>query len=341
MKLIYSPTQRGHNPSIQIDAAGSIQHPETPERCAVLLERLTFLDHVEPKPFHLSALARVHSQDYLDYFQSAYDEWIRAELSPAGVIPNAFPRKLGGIRPERVEGIAGWYCNDTFTPITAGTYQAALASAATAITGATLIASGENAAYSMCRPPGHHAGPGYSGGYCYLNNAALAAAELRAQTNAKVAVLDIDYHHGDGTQDIFYEDDSILFISIHGEPTQSYPFFSGHADETGRGKGLGANLNIPLAPQSSQALYDDALQQASAKILSFGAQSLVVSFGADVCSGDSEGYFDIGPEYLRTVAQSLLQLRLPTLVVQEGGYTLESLSDAAFHFLSPFATVQV
>ena len=201
-------------------------------------------------------------------------------------------------------------------------------------TGADLLLSGTKAAYALCRPPGHHAGRALYGGYCYLNNAALAAARL--SQHQPVAVLDIDYHHGNGTQDIFYDTDRILFISIHADPNHAYPFFCGYAEEEGVGAGLGLNRNLPLSARVDDSQYLQVLDHALETVQAFSPIYLVVSAGADIYRDDPLGNFDLSLEAFAHIGERIADLHLPTLVVQEGGYHIEHIGTAMLNLLRAF-----
>ena len=238
----------------------------------------------------------------------------------------------------------GYYSFDMCAPIVAGTYQAARAAADVALTAADLLLGGERVVYALCRPPGHHAGSDLYGGYCYLNNAAIAAEYLLSTTDhrppttdpvsssvvgrrSSVAILDIDYHHGNGTQQIFYARSDVLFVSIHADPAREYPFFAGYADERGGGEGAGLNLNIPLEPGVADARYLGALEQALAAIDAFGPRHLVLSAGFDTFGGDPLGDFALTAAAYPAIGRRIAALGLPTLVVQEGGYAVAALGE--------------
>jgi acetoin utilization deacetylase AcuC-like enzyme len=216
-----------------------------------------------------------------------------------------------------------------------GTYQAALSSANCALSGAKAIAGGERAAFALCRPPGHHAGRSYCGGYCYLNNAAIAANWLTSY--GKVAVLDIDYHAGNGTQDIFYERGDVLTLSIHADPDGEYPAFCGYADETGAGRGSGLHRNFPLPPGTEDASYLSTLGEAIALIKSFSPDFLVLPTGMDLYAGDPLGQFHVTREGIRQIGERLAALGLPALIVMEGGYNNNALGENITTLLENFA----
>jgi acetoin utilization deacetylase AcuC-like enzyme len=248
------------------------------------------------------------------------------------VYPEVFPIRRPDRAPTALEDRAGYFCADTFTPITSTVYLAARQSVDVALTAAELVLRGERFAYALCRPPGHHAERRIFGGFCYLNNSAVAANYLAG--SGKVALLDIDYHHGNGAQDIFYARDDVLTLSIHGHPRQAYPNFSGYADERGEGPGLGFNRNWPLEPPVDDARYLKTLDEALSAIRRFKPNHLVVSLGFDIMTGDPTGSFGISGAGLQDIAKRIANLGLPTLIVQEGGYAVRNLRIGAQKFFS-------
>ena len=246
------------------------------------------------------------------------------------IYPDTFPLRQADRRPKEVAVQAGYYCIDDGTPLYPNAYHAARSSVDAALTGADELLSGKRLAYSVCRPPGHHAGTRFYGGFCYFNNAAIAAQYLSAE--ARVAVLDIDFHHGNGTQDIFYRRDDVLTLSIHGTPDYAYPYFTGYAEETGEGAGLGFNLNLPLPPQSDEKRFANALKRALERVAEFKAEALIVGLGYDIMKGDPTGTFRLGPGAMRTIGSRLMELNLPLLVIQEGGYNLRNLRSGSREF---------
>jgi len=293
-----------------------------------------------PEPFDDSALKGVHSQRYLDFLAGAWDEWVA--LDPANAehdaLPSVWPvRSLrSDVLPANFAARMGLFSMDAGTPLTDGTWDAARAGADCALSAALAVAGGERAAFALTRPPGHHAGADFFGGYCFLNNAALAAQALRDQGLERVAILDIDYHHGNGTQAIFYERSDVYFTSIHGDPHTEYPFYLGYADELGAGSGLGFNRNWPLPRGTSFAAWSATLQQALAGIAEFGAQALVVSLGMDTFVGDPISGFTLqSADYLQ-VGQDLAKAGLPTVFVFEGGYAVAEVGVNAVNVLQGF-----
>lgn len=294
----------------------------------------------QPMAFDDTPLARIHTPRYLDFLAHAWDEWVA--LDPANVTRDALP-SLWPVRtfrsdvlPANFSARMGLFSFDTGTPLTAGTWVAARAGAECALSAAQRVADGARAAFALSRPPGHHAGADFFGGYCFLNNAALAAQHLRDQGLQRIAVLDIDYHHGNGTQAIFYERPDVLFTSLHGDPHTEYPFYLGYADERGSGAGLGFNHNLPLPRGSGFAVWREALRQALQTIGSFRADALVLSLGLDTFDGDPVAGFKLQTEDYLRVGADIAAAGLPTVFVFEGGYAVAEVGINAVNVLAGF-----
>ena len=287
------------------------------------------------------ALARIHAPRYLAFIEHAWDEWVA--IDPANATQDALPSvwPAPGMRfdvlPESFAARMGLFSFDAGTPLTAGSWAAARAGAACALTAARAVAAGhERSAFALSRPPGHHAGADFFGGYCFLNNAALAAQALRDGGAARVAVLDVDYHHGNGTQAIFYERADVLTVSIHGDPRTEYPFFLGHADERGAAAGAGFNLNLPLPRGTDFTRWRAALHAGLDAIKLFDADALVVSLGVDTFEGDPiSGFTLCSADYL-LVGEDIASANLPTVFVFEGGYAVAEVGINTVNVLEGF-----
>jgi len=290
----------------------------------------------EPRDFGLAPIARIHTADYLDFLQKAWAGWA-AMGNTADFVPGVFPaRHQRDKRPIDLYGQCGFHAFDCFAPITAGTWQAAYSSAQVALGAQAEIAAGAHSAFALCRPPGHHAGADVMGGYCYLNNAAIVAQAFLDQGAARVAILDVDYHHGNGTQSIFYDRDDVLVTSIHGCPSFDYPHFLGYADETGSGRGAGFNLNLPLAAGSAWDVYGNALETACRRIADYAPDVVLVSLGVDTYRDDPISSFRLdSPDYLR-MGERIAALGLPALFVMEGGYAVAEIGINAVNVLEGF-----
>jgi acetoin utilization deacetylase AcuC-like enzyme len=288
----------------------------------------------------LEVLERIHAPRYLRFLSTAWDEWVA--LDPANAqrdaLPSYWPIRSfrSDVLPASFPARMGLFSFDAGSPITAGTWTAARQGAACAVAGAKTLLQGDRAAFILTRPPGHHAGHDFFGGYCFLNNAAIAAQVLRDNGLARVAVLDIDYHHGNGTQAIFYARDDVFFASVHGDPHTEYPYYLGYADERGEGRGLGCNLNLPLPRGTGFARWREALAQALRAIRGFDAEALVVSLGVDTFAGDPIAGFTLASDDYLRVGEDLAAAGLPTLFVFEGGYAVAEVGVNAANVLQGF-----
>lgn len=335
--VVAGDAHRAHDPPYEVNY-GEVVRPvyERVERAERIRDALAAAGHplVEPTPHGIEPLLAVHEPSLLRFLERGWAAW-RADGGPEVLIPDSFPiprlargggRDLGG-----GVGRPGWFCFDTATPMVAGSFTAALAAADAALTAADLVAAGAPAVYALCRPPGHHAGPGYYGGFCFLNNAAIAARSLHRL--GRVAVVDVDFHHGNGTQDVFWEDPEVLYVSLHGDPAGHYPHFTGAADETGGGPGAGTNRNLPLPDGTGDDEYLASLGEAMAVVAGFDPATLVVSAGFDTFAGDPIGAFQVTTEGFRHIGAALAAAGRPTVVVQEGGYAVEALGANALALL--------
>ena len=329
MPVVAGDAHRGHDPPYEVNY-GEVVRPvyERPERAERLRDALAAAGHplVEPVAHGPEPVLAVHEPALVGFLEGAWPAW-RAAGGPEVLIPDTFAlgrlARGGGRDLGSGVGRPGWFCFDTATPLVAGSYTAAAAAADVALTAADLVAGGAPAAYALCRPPGHHAGPGYYGGFCLLNNAAIAARAAAA--GGRVAVVVVDFHHGNGTQDIFWEDPEVLYVSLHGDPAGHYPFFTGAADETGAGPGAGTTRNLPLPDGTGDDAYLDALAEALAVVEAFDPATLVVSAGFDTFEGDPIGAFRVTTAGFARIGSALAALGRPTVVVQEGGYALDAL----------------
>ncbi len=337
MKVIFSATQKKHYPKHFLSSGAPQPNPEVPERADCLLAAAlqSGLTQVEPPDYGIAPVAAVHSPEYLQFLQNIVRRWSYIEGASAEVIPNIHPDRRDGDYPASAVGQAGFHLADTACPIAAETWNSALVSAHTAVHGAQLLIEGESACYALARPPGHHAARDFTCGFCYLNNTAAAAQKLRSQFD-RVAILDIDLHHGNGTQDIFYQRANVLTVSIHADPLRFYPFFWGHAGERGEAAGLGYNLNLPLPRGTADEAYLKTLQQALARIDAFAPQALVVALGLDAFAGDPFQGLAVSTAGFGRIAGEIRSLGLPTLLVQEGGYLCPALGDNLAAFLGGF-----
>ena len=334
MRCFFSPRQLAHAPKLELHNGTFVPYAETPSRAETILAAIGGAE--EPADAGEEPILAVHTADYLRFLNDAPRLW-REAGRPGEAIPYAFP--VVGRRPlalSRVDALLGLHAFDATTPITGGTWESAYWNAQTAVAATRAVTGGERAAFALCRPPGHHAGADYCGGYCHLNVAAIAARAAQALGHARVAVLDIDYHHGNGTQDIFWEDGSVFYASVHADPATDYPFYWGHADERGAGAGEGATLNLPLPHGTTLEPFRAAQATALEAITAFGASLLVVSFGADTWEGDPISHFGLRTADYRVLAGDIAGLGLPTVVVMEGGYAVDALGANVASLLEGF-----
>ena len=305
-----------------------LPNPEVPARIGVLRRGAEAAGCVfEPPNDHgLGPIAAVHSAEYIAFLKAIYPRWKRIPNAAEEVIPNIHPDKRTASYPKSAIGQAGFHQADTACPIGEDTWESAYWSAQTALSAADLLINGQRIAYALCRPPGHHAFADMAGGFCFFNNAAIAARHL-SKAGMRPAILDIDVHHGNGTQGIFYRSGEVQTVSIHADPIRFYPFFWGHAHERGEAKGLGTNLNIPLPRGAGDDDYLEALSAAAAHINAFGADVLVVALGLDAYKEDPLRGLAITTKGFGSIGQAIKNLDLPTVAVQEGGYLSHALGD--------------
>ncbi len=344
MITIYNHTHALHQGQLEMFRGQLVPCFEVPARADDVLHALQHrkLGEVRaPTDCGLGPLQRIHSARYLDFLAGAWAEWVA--LDPANATRDALPsvwpaRSLrSDVLPANFSARMGLFSYDAGTPLTSGTWAAAYAGACCAATAAQHVSGGARSAFALSRPPGHHAGADFFGGYCFLNNAAIAAQALRDAGAERVAVLDIDYHHGNGTQAIFYDRADVFFASVHGDPHTEYPFFLGYADEVGQGAGLGHNLNLPLPRGTGFARWREALGLALQRIAASGAQALVVSLGLDTFEGDPISGFQLRSEDYFRVGEDLAAAGLPTVLVFEGGYAVDALGTNTVNVLEGYA----
>ena len=341
MKLAYNADQHLHAPQQEFFRGRLVPAVDRPERAEQLWQALSAAGFGAPLPVRdhgLAPLARVHAPAYLEFLREAHARW-RALGGSGEAFPAVWPiRTLRSDRvPQNYSGQLGLYSMDNGTPLTAGAWQAAYGGAQATLSALDALAPGQaDAAYVLTRPPGHHAGRDFFGGYCFVNHAAVAAQAALDRGASRVAILDVDYHHGNGTQAIFYERADVLFASLHGDPATEYPFYLGHADECGEGAGLGCNLNLPLPHGAGSDDWFAALAQAMARVRAHDAQLLVVSLGLDTCAEDPICSFSLGRTDFARLGRELAALALPTLLVQEGGYAVEAVGGHLVAVLAGF-----
>jgi acetoin utilization deacetylase AcuC-like enzyme len=340
VRVVHSPDHAQQHARGEL-ADGRLMDPvEKPARAEMVLARVRAVGLgpvVAPDDFGRDPLARIHTTEYLDFLETAWADWVAEHGAETDALPLIWPVPgLRRVRPEHIDGRVSYHALDAGTPITPGTWTAARASANVALTAARLVQAGERAALALGRPPGHHATRDQLGGYCFLNNAALAAQTLLDGGAERVAVLDVDYHHGNGTQAIFADRADVLFCSIHADPAWEFPYFLGYADETGTGPGAGYTANYPLPFGTTAEAWMAALEAACTRIAGFGPDALVVSLGVDTYKGDPISRFALDTPDYPPIGRRLARLDLPTVFVLEGGYAVEAIGHNAVGVLEGF-----
>ena len=339
MKIFYSDAHLLHAPEKELHRGAMVTPHEGPHRMDLLMagmKRTGFTDYHTPESHDVARLTGVHTPAYLDFLQTAYDRWQAAGYA-GDVLPMSYPHRPRRAEPPKdIDGAAGYFCSSSDTVITQTTWQAVKAIADCALSAADHTAATGDASFTLTRPPGHHAGADYMSGYCLLNNAAIAAQAMRDKGAKRVAILDIDFHHGNGTQDIFYGRDDVFFASIHGDPDYQFPYFWGYKDETGEGRGDGFNYNYPLPPKTGFGAWREALNDAVQKIVGFGADALIISHGVDTYEHDPISTFKLKTTDYLTVGADIAPLGLPTVFIMEGGYGVAEIGDNAANVLLGF-----
>ena len=337
IKAFYAEEQAGHDPQTFLVKGKFRQAEEQPERAERLKAggEAAGLTFAHPPEGGQGPLAAVHTPAYLKFLEEIHGRWSALPDASDEVIPNLhLDRSLGGY-PDTPTGLAAYHQADGACPIGPNTWNAARWSAWTAVAATRAVMDGEQAAYALSRPPGHHAYADLAGGFCFLNNSAIAAQMLRAQHD-RVAVLDVDVHHGNGTQGIFYGRSDVLTVSLHSDPTTYYPFMCGYAHEKGDGAGYGYNLNVPLAKSTGDDAYMDALAHGTAQVRAFAPGALVLALGLDAYKNDPLEGMQLTTKGFERIGQAVAAIDLPTVIVQEGGYLCDDLGRNLTAFLAGF-----
>lgn len=309
-----------------------LENPDRMDRIRSALSETDWAEFHEPTDFGRDPILAVHDKEYIDFLASCWTEWLDSNPKDASVfLPATFALRHQPKKPKSLLGRGGYYIMDLSACIVEGTYEAALTSANCALSAAQSVVSDQRSAFGLCRPPGHHAGKDYAGGYCFINNAAVAAHWLSKKGH--VAVLDIDYHCGNGTQDIFYSRDDVLTISIHADPEFEYPSYFGHASERGGGRGFGFHHNFPLPKGTDDNSYLAILKRALELIRKYKPKYLVVSAGMDIYAEDPLGTIKVTTDGIKEIGKQIAALNLPTVIVMEGGYNNDALGRNITEFL--------
>ena len=339
MITVFSEAHLLRNAKTELHGGQLVPPHECPERAQIVLDRVQTVslgEVIAPQQFGLDPVRRVHDAQFVEFLSTAWTDWVAAG-NKGEAIPDCWPaRRMAQRRPISITGKLGYYAMAGETSISAGSWEAARAAADVALTGASLLRGGGRGAFALCRPPGHHAARDLYGGYCFLNNAAIAAQYLRDHGAARVAVLDVDFHHGNGTQDIFYDRADVLYVSLHGDPADAFPYFSGYADEIGSGAGVGFNLNLPLPRGTPFAPWREALDAALHRIRVFRADALIVSLGVDTFAEDPISFFKLQSADFSAYGRLIGACALPTLFVFEGGYAVAEVGVNTVNVLTGF-----
>ena len=344
MKIYYSETHRKHYPPFEVFDGGKrvpyLENPDRMDRILSALNKRDWAEIVEPADFGLDPIYDAHDKNYITFLASAWTEWLGSDSEAAAspethaFLPATFALRRTPHIPSTLLGKAGYYMMDLSACIVEATYIAALASANCALSAADSAFRTQQSAFALCRPPGHHAGKDYAAGYCFINNASVAANWLSSK--GKVALLDIDYHAGNGTQDIFYERNDVLTISIHGDPDYEYPHYIGFADETGLGAGLGFHYNFPLPAGTDDEKYLSTLDKALELIMAYRPSFIVISAGMDTFDGAPLGKFKVPRNGFMEIGKRIAALNLPSVIIMEGGYANEALGENIVTLLEQF-----
>lgn len=339
MKCFYHPEQQLHAPTSFLLRGRQVASPEGPLRAEMLLEGLKMLDieTLMPKatPSLHKRLALIHTPRYLHFLETIYARWSEMPEAADMVAPNVHPCGQGNHYPRHPVGQAGWHMHDMACPLTAETYKGLIANATAAEAATEAVMAGDGQAYALCRPPGHHAGPDRAGGFCFINNSALAAQTLREKYE-RVAILDVDLHHGNGTQDIFYARGDVWTGSIHADPADFYPFFWGGVDEHGEGEGEGANVNLPLPLGCNGEVFMNGLESLIESMETYRPEAMVIALGLDAHKDDPLAGLALETEDFGRLGERLAKLDFSTVVVQEGGYPTEHLGRNLAAFMEAY-----
>ena len=312
---------------------------ECPLRAEHILQRVRDVslgDIIAPTNFDIDRVTRIHDPAFLHFLETCWSEW-SATGYKGEAIPICWPARGMQLRiPDHIDGKLGYYALAAETAITNGTWEAARASVDVALTAQAAMRDGAQQAFALCRPPGHHAAGDMFGGYCFINNAAVAAQAFLDQGASRVALLDVDFHHGNGSQAIFYDRSDVMFVSLHGDPKNAFPHFLGYADETGHGDGEGFNHNYPMGPGTSFRTWGEALADACSKISHYAPDALVISLGVDTFEHDPISFFKLASDDFKRYGATIAGLNLPTLFVMEGGYAVEEIGINAVNVLQGY-----
>ncbi len=339
MKTIYSKKHILRNSLTELSGGELVKPFESPDRIKFILNEISkrkLGSILEPTNQDLNIIYKVHDKKYVKFLESAWHEWIK-EGFKGEAIPTVWPSRSmkSKIIPKHIEGKLGYYCLANETSISKGTIEGAYESVKVALTAAEILQK-EKSIFALCRPPGHHASKDQYGGYCFFNNIAIAAEKLLENGAKKIFILDIDFHHGNGTQEIFYKRSDVFFSSLHGDPTEAFPHFLGHADEIGKGGGKGFNINYPMPKNTSYAQWKKSLNKAIIQVDKFKPDFLLISLGVDTFEKDPISFFKLKSNDYFDVGKIISSLNLPTLFIMEGGYAINEIGINTVNILKGF-----
>lgn len=339
MIAVYDDRQILHKPLTRLAGGQLAPSLETPDRVSLLLQGLdsATVPVIAPRQHGQAAMRAVHDADYLDFLEKGFAAWRQDPANGPEVRASVHPNIYMNRKPVDLLGRAGYFQADASCVLVEGTWDAVTASANTAVDAMMRVLAGENQAYALCRPPGHHAYADKAGGFCYLNNTAIAA-QCAIQNGLRVAIIDIDVHHGNGTQAIFFDRSDVLTLSVHGDPAHLYPYYAGYTDEQGRGQGLGFNRNLPVALMSDGDAYLEAVHAACETTLSFAPDVVIVAVGLDAAASDPFACMQVNEDGFKRMGDRLGRLCGKTLLVQEGGYPSPHLPNLLKAFLTGFTS---
>ncbi len=340
MKTVFSRHHAGHAGNVELDAGEIVPAYEKPSRAEFIRARLQEVklgEILQPDEHDLVVARKVHAPDFIDFLPTVYPEWEKEGRSGTAM-PYAWPVRgfRTDVAPETIVAKLGYYSFDAGATFVKGTWDAIKSSHDTALTAASLVGNGERSAFALCRPPGHHAGSNFMGGYCFINNAAVAAQWFLDQGAGRISILDIDYHHGNGTQEIFYSRSDVQVINLHADPLVEYPYFLGRADEVGQGAGDGFNHNFPMSVGTGFETWEATLKEGCRRLLANKPDVVIVSLGVDTFEKDPISKFGLKTEDYPRIGRRIATLGLPTLFVMEGGYAVEEIGVNAVGVLQGF-----
>ena len=328
MKTVYTKNHILRNSKTELFGGELVKPFERPERMEYILNEIKTRKLgpiLDPVNFDMDIIYKIHDKKFVDFLNNAWNEWVALGLK-GEAIPTVYPSRSmnSDVVPTFIEGKLGYYCLANETSISEGTVEAAYESVKVALTAADMLDE-EKSVFALCRPPGHHASKDQYGGYCFFNNVAIAVEKLKEKGAKRIFILDIDFHHGNGTQAIFYDRSDVFFVSLHGDPKDAFPHFLGHADEKGSGEGLGYNCNYPMPPGTPYDVWTKSLDDSISKIQNFSPDALIVSLGVDTYENDPISFFKLKSDDFFDVGRKIASINLPTLFVMEGGYAIKEI----------------